>query len=67
MNRIFHMHFPKKCPVAASMGFATAKIVSLDDIDSAMQLVENRTSGVPVLIEASIDADVVSTIYQQLG
>jgi len=32
-----------------------------------MDVVRNRTPGVPVLIEASIDPDVVSTIYQQLG
>ncbi len=62
----FH-DWPDFCSVGASMGFATAKIVSLDDIDSAMQVVENRPPGVPVLIEASNDADVVSTIYQQLG
>jgi len=62
----FH-EWPDFCSVGASMGFATAKIVSLDDIDNAMQVVENRAPGVPVLIEASIDADVVSTIYQQLG
>ncbi len=59
--------WPDFCAVADSMGFDTAKIGSLDDIDAAMAVVEQRTSGVPVLIEASIDADVVSTIYQQLG
>ena len=59
--------WPDFCAVADSMGFDTAKIRSLDDIDAAMAVVEQRTSGVPVLIEASIDADVVSTIYQQLG
>ena len=59
--------WPDLCAVAKSMGFNTAKIDSLEDIDDAMQVVENRTLGVPVLIEASIDPDVVSTIYQQLG
>ena len=59
--------WPDLCAVAKSMGFNTAKIDSLEDIDDAMQVVENRTLGVPVLIEAAIDPDVVSTIYQQLG
>jgi len=59
--------WPDFCSVAASMGFDTARILSLDDIDAAMNVVNNRKSGIPVLIEASIDPDVVSTIYQQLG
>ncbi len=59
--------WPDFCAVAHSMGFDTATITSLEDIDAAMDVVRNRTPGVPVLIEASIDPDVVSTIYQQLG
>lgn len=59
--------WPDFCSVATSMGFDTAKIMSLDDVDAAMNVVENRTAGTPVLIEALIDPDVVSTIYQQLG
>jgi len=59
--------WPDLCAVAHSMGFDTATITSLEDIDAAMDVVRNRTPGVPVLIEASIDPDVVSTIYQQLG
>jgi len=55
--------WPDFCAVAASMGCDTAKIDSLTDIDAAMDIVKNRTPGRPVLIEASIDPDVVSSIY----
>ena len=55
--------WPDFCAVAASMGCDTAKIDSLSDIDAAMDMVKNRTPGRPVLIEASIDPDVVSSIY----
>jgi len=59
--------WPDFSAVAQTMGFDTATITSIEDIDAAMGVVRNRTPGVPVLIEASIDPDVVSTIYQQLG
>ena len=55
--------WPDFCAVAASMGCDTAKINSLGDIDAALEIVKNRQSGRPVLIEAVTDPDVVSTIY----
>tara|TARA_B100001250_G_scaffold402334_2_gene415332 strand:- start:16193 stop:17830 length:1638 start_codon:yes stop_codon:yes gene_type:complete len=55
--------WPDFCAVAASMGCDTAKITSLEDVDAALEIVKNRQSGRPVLIEASTDPDVVSTIY----
>ena len=55
--------WPDFCAVAASMGCETAKIQALSDIDAAIDIVKNRTAGRPVLIEASIDPDVVSSIY----
>ncbi len=55
--------WPDFCAVAESMGCQTMRIESLDDIDAAIDVVKNRTSGRPVLIEARTDPDVVSTIY----
>ena len=46
------------------MGCQTSKINCLGDIGEAMQLVKNRQQGIPILIEAAIDPDVVSTIYE---
>ncbi|MEE3188030.1 MAG: thiamine pyrophosphate-binding protein, partial [Actinomycetota bacterium] len=40
--------WPDLCAVAHSMGFDTATITSLEDIDTAMDVVRNRTPGVPV-------------------
>ena len=56
--------WPDLCAVAEAMGCQTAKINCLGDIGEAMQIVKNRQPGIPVLIEAAIDPDVVSTIYE---
>ena len=56
--------WPDLCAVAEAMGCQTAKINCLGDIDEAMQIVKNRQAGIPILIEAAIDPDVVSTIYE---
>ena len=56
--------WPDLCAVAEAMGCQTAKINCLGDIDEAMQIVKNRQPGIPILVEAAIDPDVVSTIYE---
>jgi|MDTC01.2.fsa_nt_gb thiamine pyrophosphate-dependent acetolactate synthase large subunit-like protein len=56
--------WPDLCAVAEAMGCQTSKINCLGDIGEAMQLVKNRQQGIPILIEAAIDPDVVSTIYE---
>jgi acetolactate synthase I/II/III large subunit len=55
-------HWPEFGPVLTSLGAVAVKVSSIADLEAASTAIENRSPGQPVVIELSLDPDVVSSI-----
>ena len=55
-------HWPDFPSVMSALGAKVVQVKELSDLDKAAEAIEQRKPGQPVVIEASLDPDVVSSI-----
>ncbi len=55
-------HWPDFVPVLNALGGKALQVKSVDDFDAVAEAIANRRPGQPIVIEASLDPDMVSSI-----